>query len=354
MLYLLSYGRSSRAGSRTPRPSKRAAGLSGKSALFGASHTSVAVSMSFRQAGFPRHNHSMPYFVPFAVEIEEVLGLPRVEACLPPHVPVPKPGRCKGQKHKAVAKVVKKAKKAAKPSAPPPAAAAPAPAPASVESAKQDFADKIKKAGNPYVDKLMPIMGMGDMVTLGGPDKQINGVPTVSIADALKSYKAGGYHELNDSLRAGNVNTANVIFAVEALDALMPESKLTKDGHVYRGANGRNVFKDAFDGDLTGLEFEDAGYGSTSSWKEIADTFADYTADELDPKSRTIMSILAPKGTRAIGMALRLDNEDIEQEVLMDRGTRYRIVNDRGYNAAGNRLLDVEIIGQRDISGGER
>lgn len=54
----------------------------------------------------------MQFFSDGLAVIDDALGLPRIEACMPPHVPVPKPGPCPGTKRGPGSTVKKAARKA--------------------------------------------------------------------------------------------------------------------------------------------------------------------------------------------------------------------------------------------------
>lgn len=169
--------------------------------------------------------------------------------------------------------------------------------------------------------------------------------PTVDDANAsVTQYQGGAYYDVNGALRAGELDRLDprTRSFVDGLDALMAVNKTDRDVVVYRGmTRADRVFGPAWDqnGDNTGLEWTDAGFGSTTAKPDLTNRFI-----SSSPLSNSVkMRILVPTGTSVVVP----DREDAwdrtESEVLLDRGLRYRIVRDYS-DDAGTRTLDVEVV----------
>ncbi len=126
-----------------------------------------------------------------------------------------------------------------------------------------------------------------------------------------------------------------------AIDSVMAQSKLTSDVAVLRGvANAQEAFGEAFARDLTGAEWVEHAYVSTSADPTISRLFAGRTT------AGAMLRIRVPKGTEAV----QLSGDEYGSELLLQRGLRFRIVGDTGPltqdpgKAGPVRILDVEVI----------
>lgn len=162
----------------------------------------------------------------------------------------------------------------------------------------------------------------------GGPAR--NGVDTKDIDSALTYYKGAGYLGINEDLRKG-VKNGREQEDIDAIDAGM--GPLTSDVEVYRGIRDpAKVFGDAWnDHDVTGLEWRDDAFVSTSGDGRSSNA-------AFSGANGAVMRIVAPKGTKAVGVT-----DYAEMELLLDRGLKYRVVKDAGV-VDGRRRLDVEVI----------
>lgn len=174
---------------------------------------------------------------------------------------------------------------------------------------------------------------------------------------AVKRYISEGYGFVNSFLRgqfAGNDSTRDQILH---LDKVMERSKLTDDAPVFRGVDkrGRVMFGDAFDGDMTGYEWREKGFSSTTTNEDVADDFSLGTGDDDDDEDdeeggggggdntgSVKMRIVLPKGTRAI----QGSEVDEEAELILARDSNFRVIQDRGWDPSGVRILDVELVSQ--------
>lgn len=153
-------------------------------------------------------------------------------------------------------------------------------------------------------------------------------------SDALDQYKGAKFGAINDSLRgSGNQADANVGDLVDAMDRAFARSPLNGDVLVHRGiGNPAVVFGDAAGVNLTGAEWTELAYVSTSTDEDVIGGF-------MFGDQRMAMRILVPEGVGAI----ELSNERFESELLLQRGLRLRVVADSGPGTQPRRL-DVEVL----------
>lgn len=143
----------------------------------------------------------------------------------------------------------------------------------------------------------------------------------------LITYQGPAYVQVNKALRSKEVDEKSKRI-IDGLDSLFDSAPTTpRDSILFRGVSGEysNTMFNSYEvGDL----FTDAAYASTSADEEIsADVFAsDGTNDEL----QLVVEIFVPQGSRAISLNSYLGSysrEEEEQEVLLDRGTTFRVIS---------------------------
>lgn len=158
--------------------------------------------------------------------------------------------------------------------------------------------------------------------------------------DALREYQgAFVYQGVNGALRRGGDIPPALGRIIRNIDAGMDRSQLTDDVIVYRGITDvRRVLGEAADGDLTGVEWVERGFLSTSASRQVARGFTYPGTEAPAPAS---MRILVPRGTRALEVG-----GGGQDEILIARGARLRIVRDLG-STNGVRHLDVELVPPR-------
>jgi hypothetical protein len=169
----------------------------------------------------------------------------------------------------------------------------------------------------------------------------------------LDEYRRAGYRPINHLLRGGDadgladfyVDEAEVQGWIGGIDSAMESSPLADDVIVWRGhRNGPRMFGDSFSGDLTGIEWREAAFVSTSSDETVATGFAREHSTTSTPAGSVVMRLVTPAGTGAV----ELSDGSYESEMLLDRGHRYRVVADRGVDGDGVRQLDVEVLPRDD------
>lgn len=183
-------------------------------------------------------------------------------------------------------------------------------------------------------------------LSLGSPELQRNGISGIDTErDLIAQYKGVYYTGINKYLRDGSGSFYRE--NVEKIDAALDRSRLTEDIIVGRGVKDpRSVFGDHIDGDLTGLEWIEDAYMSTSADSRVYEGFAERTKSKDGglvlhmrvgkgaPMLR--LSDFAPEGT--------IDSTSPEAELLGGRGWRLRITTDRGKDDRGLRHVDVEVV----------
>lgn len=151
---------------------------------------------------------------------------------------------------------------------------------------------------------------------------------------ALREYRGIGFTGVNSQLRNPVLQLEHVTTRIERMDRVMAASALTADVAVYRGvADVGKVFGSAASGSLVGARWTEAAYMSTSTRLQQARSFA------APGESRAaVMEIRVRRGTHAV----QLSSYGDQAEILLQRGLRPRIVEDRGI-INGMRYLVVEI-----------
>lgn len=157
------------------------------------------------------------------------------------------------------------------------------------------------------------------------------------VLEALDSYAGPGYKRINSELRQRTGDDTKLTKAtrqdVAGLEKAFTGSELTQDVIVVRGVKkGATVFGDAWESDMSGVEWTEHGFVSTSANPTVAKNFSGLAGSAL-------LNITVPAGTRAIA----LSDFDDEAELLLERGTKMRVTADRGV-VDGRRQLDVEVV----------
>lgn len=182
---------------------------------------------------------------------------------------------------------------------------------------------------------------------------------------AFGSYQGPSHETINDYLRyghsgtvvglgllqAGGVDDESVTHTVAMMDAGMRASPLRQDTQLWRGLDAESLFGPLGEDSLVGFTWKDPGYTSTSVGFSTARRAATFEGiDDFGPKNKhpVILRILGPVGTSAV----RLLVQGYEDEIVLGRGTTFRIVADSGvpYRSTGKiRTLDVEIVNQDEV-----
>jgi hypothetical protein len=156
----------------------------------------------------------------------------------------------------------------------------------------------------------------------------------------VNQYTGSWYRSINIFLRTGHApdpeNLDTIRTYISGLDSAMKASKMEQEALVWRSVhNAQMIFGDRLKNDLTGLEWGEESFVSTSALRERTKLFlAGPTA-----KNRVQMRILVPAGTHAV----EASGTSTEAELLIDRKTRFRVVRDNGIDENGIRQIDVEV-----------
>lgn len=180
--------------------------------------------------------------------------------------------------------------------------------------------------------------------------------PELSSAEhmALNSYTESGYSEVNSALRGTGASGSDAIVAT-APDGGAVEttvSQITSEmDNVFGKAPSLGEPVVTFRGGLVpasakpGDEFTDAGFVSTSGVPFTA--VYSFWRGGGGPE-KVVMEIKSPKGTKVVipDRALRRPTDErIEGEMILNRGTRFRVINRRTEKYPfGNELRDVPIV----------
>lgn len=189
-----------------------------------------------------------------------------------------------------------------------------------------------------------PLAAPVELPRVGGPETRLAGVEvqqaskitrlTETQRKALDRYGGDGSYVINADLRdrSGRIDllTERNRQTVQELDSIFAQSELPGPAVLYRKIDlSRGPFGDLAnaDRDLTDFTWTENAYSSTS------------IAERLTGGRAVQVRVFVPKGTRAISHEV-LDSD----EVLLDRGTTFRVLTDRGKNDRFDRVLDVEVV----------
>jgi hypothetical protein len=155
---------------------------------------------------------------------------------------------------------------------------------------------------------------------------------------AIASYTGIGYIQVNQGLRKGLLNST-VADMVAKLDKAFQHSVPTKDEIVvYRGFSSADSIL-GVPGSHVGGVFIDNGYISTSTKNSTAASFGG---------SGTLVHIILPSGSRVVKPG-SISGHSSEMEIILNRGSRFQIVQDRvtgqgGINSGSKREVVLRLI----------
>ena len=157
---------------------------------------------------------------------------------------------------------------------------------------------------------------------------------------AIERYRGKAFQEINGDLRSGKMS-AKTRATVDEIDKVHAESKLDEDVVRHRGiGNGEKVFGPAAKKKLTGAEWTEDAFQSTSADPAVAERF---TINEDGKRAAAVIKMRVPKGTGAI----QLSDERYEAEMLLERGLKLRVISDTGpwrRGQKGYRTIEVEVV----------
>lgn len=151
--------------------------------------------------------------------------------------------------------------------------------------------------------------------------------------DAAQTYTGGEYTDINGGLRSGKV-PREYQATVKHLDSAIDQSRLPENTVLYRGMD----MSPAMAAKMTpGAVFSDAAYTSTSINPSIPESFA-------RGEGKTLMRIKANKGQKGLAVN-NISNFDGEHEILLPRGSQYKVTGVSIDKKTGMRYIDAEIVG---------
>jgi hypothetical protein len=168
-----------------------------------------------------------------------------------------------------------------------------------------------------------------------GVSTRLYGITDEAQRKSFDRYVGTAYERINGQLRSGGELSENVREHVKNMDAVFADATTSEPIVSYRGVlSPDKMFGSAWgDFDLAGLEWVDDGFGSTTAIERIAQNFTSDT-----PQNAAMFRIITPTGSKMVYLG------DQEHELLLNRGTKFRVVRDNGKNEAGTRMLDVEVL----------
>jgi len=159
---------------------------------------------------------------------------------------------------------------------------------------------------------------------------------------ALYAYSGTSYDTINTKLNGlppGAKSPGGQISSIDSAFAAAPP--LEGDVVLYRGfKNPHTVFSSGKwnDVNVAGVEWSQRSYSSTSGALSTAQGFAGYTGG-------VVMRIIIPKEMGVKGINAKGGQHPGENEIILQRGIRYRVVADYGKRPSdGHRYIDVMVV----------
>lgn len=158
---------------------------------------------------------------------------------------------------------------------------------------------------------------------------------------ALKDYESAFFFAINGFLRRGaepqDASGRRMLDLVESIDSAMNESLLPNSVQSWRGmSRADQLFGDRLSHDVTGFSWEEKAFSSTSTEEKIAKQFMNVGAN---PGGEVLMRVVIPAHSKALKISESHNGN--QAEILLQRNTRWKVVQDHGINDRGIRRLDV-------------
>jgi hypothetical protein len=170
---------------------------------------------------------------------------------------------------------------------------------------------------------------------------------TTEQSEALDDYRADNYQPINRLLRGGDPAEGNVYADrettqgwIDDIDSAMDQSRLTTEVQAWRGLDGGVIFGRRMSGDLTGMEWREDAYVSTSTDPNVSEDFATNGGVNDNP---VMMRVVIPAGVGAVELSGQ-SGALPESELMLQRGLTMRVVADNGVDENGIRQIDVEVV----------
>jgi hypothetical protein len=162
---------------------------------------------------------------------------------------------------------------------------------------------------------------------------------------AAKIWETGWFMVINNLLRRDDLadpEYKSEVQTIAQLDSAYAESVLPAPIQTWRGMySSRRLFGDRFDGDLTGFSWEEKGYSSTTTNEDIVNQF------NLEGEAENVkIRVTVDAGVQALEVSTETrgsaDNGP-QAEIALQRGLKWTIEKDNGYDDTGRRLLEVRV-----------
>lgn len=233
-----------------------------------------------------------------------------------------------------------------KPETPKPAAETPKPAadtpkaPPTKPGKKPEWVNKKKPKPGVDGEGYMDYNGMDDTPSATNQAYELSDSHTSKLnkkqIDAAQTYTGNDYSDINGGLRSGKV-PRQYETTVRNLDSAIDQSRLPDNTVLYRGMN---MSPDMAANMKPGAVFSDKAYTSTSINPRIPESFA-------RGEGKTLMRIKARAGSKGLAVN-NISNFDGEHEILLPRGSRYKVTGMYKDKRTGMTYIDAEILGDND------
>lgn len=148
--------------------------------------------------------------------------------------------------------------------------------------------------------------------------------------EAVKNYTGAMFRDVNPALRSGKPIPKKDRRDVDHMDAVFAKSSTKEPMTVYRG-----VSPDVAAKMQKGSSFKDGAFVSTTSDKSTAQSFA--------RGGGAVMEVRVPKGSKAVSVRDVSQFGKSEQEILLNRGGNYRVVDVKKATRTRPQTIVVEL-----------
>lgn len=202
-----------------------------------------------------------------------------------------------------------------------------------------------------------PSPAPGKGTAKGGTDKQVTNAPpskpattdrpatgksahvaapigqiTAREKEAMGNYAGAMFKDLNARLRSGKPPARADASDLKAMDAVMSRAKTTKPMTVHRGVTG-----DWIDKLTPGATYTDGGFVSTTSDPGVVGVFS------FGSKKATL-EIHVPAGSKAVSMVDQTKYGHKEQEILLNRGSKFKVIGRKPGKNGKPDSIQVELV----------
>jgi peptidoglycan hydrolase-like protein with peptidoglycan-binding domain/GNAT superfamily N-acetyltransferase len=150
---------------------------------------------------------------------------------------------------------------------------------------------------------------------------------------AIREYSGGRYRDINHTLRGKDWTYSDTQELIDGLDSVFEAgAKTDRPMSVKRRVMGARLFLGE-PGSKVGKTFTDPAFVSTTEMADMKKIAGVFGHDEID--------IHLPEGTPALRLG-KLSNNSHEQEILLKRGTRFKVLSDE--QTPEGRRVKLEVV----------